>query len=175
MQIMDDRLDEVARNLRANPIFKSMGAVEAVSVLKAGTTMACGEGEVLFAEGDPCDGFYVVLTGRFGVMGVRDGEPLALAIIGPGECIGEMSLTRATPRSATVRALSNSTVWHLAGSVFETLIAQGDMRATHILQGLQVEICRRFRDELLVGAELAARASAVDEGRLLVESLGWEV
>ena len=140
MQIMDDRLDEVARNLRANPIFKSMGAVEAVSVLKAGTTMACGEGEVLL-EGDPCDGFYVVLTGRFGVMGVRDGEPLALAIIGPGECIGEMSLTR----------------------------------ATHILQGLQVEICRRFRDELLVGAELAARASAVDEGRLLVESLGWEV
>ncbi|MBK9367863.1 MAG: cyclic nucleotide-binding domain-containing protein [Deltaproteobacteria bacterium] len=103
MQIMDDRLDEVARNLRANPIFKSMGAVEAVSVLKAGTTMACGEGEVLFAEGDPCDGFYVVLSGRFGVMGVRDGEPLALAIIGPGECIGEMSLTRATPRSATVR------------------------------------------------------------------------
>jgi len=93
----------------------------------------------------------------------------------PGECIGEMSLTRATPRSATVRALSNSTVWHLAGSVFETLIAQGDTRATHILQGLQVEICRRFRDELLVGAELAARASAVDEGRLLVESLGWEV
>jgi hypothetical protein len=66
-------------------------------------------------------------------------------------------------------------VWHLAGSVFETLIAQGDTRATHILQGLQVEICRRFRDELLVGAELAARASAVDEGRLLVESLGWEV
>lgn len=168
-------LNQLAQDLRTNPLFAGLDAEQARSLLRMGETRAMGEGELLFAEAAPCDGLYIVMSGRFGVMSNQDGEPVPLAIIPAGGLVGELSLVSARPRSATVQALSNAQVWHLASSVFESLLAQGDPRATALLVGMQVSVCQRFRETLAVNAQLASRASRTEDGALLVESLGWEV
>lgn len=171
----EQKLNQLAQSLRTNPIFAGLDGAGAMAVLRMGGIRSHKEGALLFAEGDPCDGLYVVMEGRFGVMGSQDGEPVPLALIPAGGCIGEMSLVSARPRSATVQALSDATVWHLGGSVFEAMLTQGDPRAAALLTGMQVQVCQRFREALVVNAQLAARATQSEDGQLLVESLGWEV
>ena len=67
-------------------------------------------GERIFAEGDPSDCCYRVLSGRIeirlqlpGVM--RRDRSKTIAVCGPGELIGEMSVIDSAPRSATAVAL----------------------------------------------------------------------
>lgn len=68
-----------------------------------------GEGERIFAEGDPSDCCYRVVSGRVeislqmpGVM--KRGRTKTIAVCGPGELVGEMSVIDAAPRSATAVA-----------------------------------------------------------------------
>lgn len=62
-------------------------------------------GRVLFRQGEAGDCAYVLKTGRVAVLDDRTDPPTVLAVLGPGEVIGEMSLLDGRPRSATVRAL----------------------------------------------------------------------
>ena len=69
-----------------------------------------GEGETIFAEGDPSDQCYRILSGcvdiRLKMRGVmKRGQSRTIATCGPGELIGEMSVIDAAPRSATAVAV----------------------------------------------------------------------
>ena len=63
----------------------------------------------MIRQGDVGDRFYVVDAGSFEV--VRDGEVLATA--NEGDYFGEIALLQDVPRTATVRATSDSAVWAL--------------------------------------------------------------
>ena len=72
-----------------------------------------GEGERIFAEGDPSDCCYRIVSGRaeirLNVPGVmKRGRSKTIAVCGPGELIGEMSVIDAAPRSATAIAIEPS-------------------------------------------------------------------
>ena len=64
-------------------------------------------GEVLFHEGDPEDRLYVVVSGKIklGRSGSAGRENL-LAVLGPGEMFGELSLFDPGPRSSTATAVT---------------------------------------------------------------------
>ena len=77
---------------------------------------------MLFREGDPGEAMYVVRSGRLGVEIASAGdEPVRLA--GRGEIIGELALLGAAPRSATVRAVRDSTLVELTRDHFESLVS----------------------------------------------------
>lgn len=59
-----------------------------------------------FTEGEHCEHLYVVLRGRLKVL-VRSphGDALLLAVVRPGESVGELSILDGRPRSATAEAL----------------------------------------------------------------------
>lgn len=61
-------------------------------------------GETLFKEGDPGDSAFVIENGQLEVFRGADGEREVLALLGPGEMIGEMSLLDRLPRSASATA-----------------------------------------------------------------------
>ncbi|MGY1713968.1 MFS transporter [Geodermatophilus sp. SYSU D01106] len=65
--------------------------------------VAVPAGEVVVAEGDVGDRYYVIESGTAAVTG--DGRTLAM--LGPGQGFGEIALLRSTRRTATVRALSD--------------------------------------------------------------------
>src|SRR5690242_16928329 len=65
-------------------------------------------GEVLVREGDASDALFFVLSGRFTVHVGGADEPIAE--VGPGQSIGEIGFFAGMPRTATVKALRDSSV-----------------------------------------------------------------
>jgi CRP/FNR family transcriptional regulator, cyclic AMP receptor protein len=82
-------------------------------------------GDVLFREGDPGERMYVIGEGKIklGIVSA-DGRENLLAILGPGEMFGELSLFDPGPRTATATAIAET-----------QLIALGNTDLTSFLSG----------------------------------------
>lgn len=82
-------------------------------------------GEVLFLQGDPAGSLYLVRAGKVRVVVTSaHGEDLVLRVLGPGDCLGEVSVLSSEPRSATVDALEHTELLAVpADDVREVLLA----------------------------------------------------
>jgi CRP-like cAMP-binding protein len=157
--------------LKETRIFQGLTEADAITLFDAGRVSALMAGTQLVRAGEPPDGFYVVVSGRFHVLSPAHGA--AIGDIGVGETIGEMGLVTLAPRNADVVAVEPATVWHLSGRGFEALLAVGDPLASAILLGVSQDLCRRFREAILDGAAMVPKIARYAEGVELLESLGW--
>lgn len=82
---------------------------DAAAALRAGMVeVGLERGEVLFTEGQPGDRLYVIVEGKVKLGATSgDGRETLLAILGPGEMFGELSLFDPGPRTATATALTD--------------------------------------------------------------------
>jgi signal transduction histidine kinase len=97
-------------------------------------------GDVLIEEGSPPDAFYVVLAGEFEVVKRAGGSTVLLALNGPGEMLGEMSLIQNSARTATVRAVRTSRILKISRDLFETLLCGNPATAMAILRTVMVRL-----------------------------------
>ncbi|HEY0226366.1 MAG TPA: DHA2 family efflux MFS transporter permease subunit, partial [Mycobacterium sp.] len=74
-------------------------------------------GSYLFHQGDVADALYVVRNGR---LQVRQGE-VVLRELGRGEVIGELGLLTGAPRSASIKAVRDSTLVRLTKAQFDKI------------------------------------------------------
>jgi CRP-like cAMP-binding protein len=73
--------------------------------------MDLARGQVVFSEGDAGDRLYVIVDGKIKLgTSSTDGRESLLAILGPGEMFGELSLFDPGPRTATATALTETTL-----------------------------------------------------------------
>jgi CRP/FNR family cyclic AMP-dependent transcriptional regulator len=101
--------------LREAPLFSGLDddAAEALSASMVENRVM--RGDVLFREGDEGDRLYVVTEGKVKLGRTSaDGRENLLAILGPGQMFGELSLFDPGPRSATVTAITDCTMQSLA-------------------------------------------------------------
>ncbi len=68
------------------------------------------EGQVLIQEGQDLSVLFLVVKGLFGVRINRNDVDIEVALLGPGEIIGELSFVSMEPASATVVALEEGSV-----------------------------------------------------------------
>jgi NTE family protein len=78
-------------------------------------------GSYLFHEGDPADHLYFVRQGRLQVLR----EDNVIAEVGRGEVIGELGLLIDAPRSASIRAVRDSTLTGLTKAQFDQIADSG--------------------------------------------------
>ncbi len=104
----------------------------------------------LLSAGEPGREAYVVAEGRLRVsMRIPGVGEEALAFLGPGEVVGEMSLVDDSPRSADVVAQDGPvTVFALSREVFRTLVADGAPGGAPLLGGVVVALVRRFEESV---------------------------
>jgi CRP-like cAMP-binding protein len=97
--------------VRQAPLFAALDD-EAAAALKATMSrVEVGRSEVLFHEGDPGDRLYVIVDGKVKLgRASGDGRENLLAILGPGEMFGELSLFDPGPRNATATAVADTTL-----------------------------------------------------------------
>ena len=97
--------------VRRAPLFKALDD-EASSALQAQMSRSRMErGDVLFREGDRGDTLYVIAEGKIKIGRTSpDGRENLVAILGPGEMFGELSLFDPGPRTATATAVTDATV-----------------------------------------------------------------
>ena len=108
-------------------------------------------GDTVFHEGDPGDSLYVVTSGKLKITtGTADGRENLLAVLGPGELLGELSLFDARPRTATATALTGSTLACLGAGAFHEYLEQRPNVASILLTVL----AGRLRDTNAAMADL---------------------
>ena len=80
--------------------------------------LALDPGGVVFRENDRGREMFVLLSGEMEVVKQsRRDVPSRVAVLGPGDWFGEMSILDVMPRSATVRAIAYSRVLRIGAAV----------------------------------------------------------
>jgi CRP/FNR family cyclic AMP-dependent transcriptional regulator len=109
-------------------------------------TSELAAGTVVFKEGDSGRELFVILDGEIEVLRrSKRGHETRVAILGPGDWFGEMSILDVLPRSATARALAPTHLLRLTAHELDTLYRK-DMRSYSLLVlNVAREISRRLR------------------------------
>lgn len=103
-------------------------------------------GDTVFREGDPAREMYVVLDGEMEVLKKsRRGRETRVAILGPNDSFGEMSIIDMQARSATVRALSPSRILRITTEEMDALYRHDLKSYTLIVLNLARDLSRRLR------------------------------
>lgn len=103
-------------------------------------------GDVIFREGEQARELFVLLTGEMEVQKrSRRGLDVRLALLGPGDWFGEMSILDVQPRSATVRALAPSRLLVLRAQDLDGLYRRDLKAYTLLVLNIAREISRRLR------------------------------
>jgi CRP/FNR family cyclic AMP-dependent transcriptional regulator len=119
------------------PFFASLGEAELQALAAACRTRTFKRGEVLFHEGDPGSALYIVRSGQVKIVVMADtGDETILIVLGPGECLGELSLVDGAPRSATAVALDRVEALVLYREGFLAVLKQSPSAALAVMSGL---------------------------------------
>ncbi len=78
--------------------------------------------QLVFAEGDQVDSFYLIETGRCSIYFNKQGSPEQISVLGPGDYFGEMAIFNHTRRLASVVALDDTELLAVDKDVFLELI-----------------------------------------------------
>lgn len=123
--------------LQRVPLFSVLEAVQLDVVGRVVVRDKISKSRVVFAAGDASDSLYVILQGRVKVqMSDAEGKEVILAVLGPGEFFGEMSLIDDQPRSATVVALDSCEFLMVRKDDFRRCLVENTEMASLIMRGL---------------------------------------
>jgi CRP-like cAMP-binding protein len=81
-------------------------------------------GEVLFREGEPGDTMFVIQSGAARITKSVAGEEKLLAVLGPGEFLGELAILNSKPRTATATALEPLRCLQIEAKTLEAMVAK---------------------------------------------------
>ncbi|MUH46309.1 MAG: cyclic nucleotide-binding domain-containing protein [Actinobacteria bacterium] len=124
------------------PLFVALDPEGAAALRASLTERAVSKGDVVFHEGEPGDRMYVILEGKVKLgQSSNDGRESLLAILGPGEMFGELSLFDPGQRTSTATALTDAVVLALSNEQLKPWLAGRPEVATALLQAL----ARRLR------------------------------
>jgi CRP/FNR family transcriptional regulator, cyclic AMP receptor protein len=105
-----------------------------------------GAGETIFREGDPAHDMFVVLDGEVEVLKhSRQQHDHRVAILGPKDSCGEMSLIDVQPRSATVRTLAPTRLLRVTSEDFDKLYRHDLKSYALVTLNIARDLSRRLR------------------------------
>jgi CRP-like cAMP-binding protein len=151
-----------AENLREIGLFGALSEEVLDHLAKALPIVVAQAGEVVFQEGAEGRDMFVVLAGEAEVLkrGKRGGET-RVAVLGPGDWFGEMSILDVQPRSATVVTLAPTRLLRISNEALDALyrrdvkayalivlnIARGLSRRLRVADGILADIVANVLDE----------------------------
>jgi NTE family protein len=117
----DGELDPLA----ALPLFSGLGSAALADLREHTEQVDLEAGSYLFHAGEPSDCLYVVRNGRLQVLQ----DDVVVTELGRGEVVGELGLLIDAPRSASIRAVRDSTLVRLSKSQFGKIADSGVLAA----------------------------------------------
>ena len=151
---MDDALMQA-------PLFSALDAEAAAALRASMTEKRVPRGGVIFSEGEPGDRMYVILDGKVKLGQTSpDGRESLLAVLGPGEVFGELSLFDPGPRTATATAVTDTVVVGLGHADLRPWLTGRPEVAEALLQALAQRL-RRTNEALadLVFSDVPGRVA----------------
>jgi CRP-like cAMP-binding protein len=137
-----------AQALRASDMFGGLSESELLALASLLTLRRVTRRSTVFHQGDEGISLFVVERGTiYCHMITDDGRELTVAVLGPGEILGELAFLDGHPRSATATALADSELWVLSREDFYNFVRRFPEAAPPVLAALS-ERFRRTYDEL---------------------------
>jgi hypothetical protein len=93
-------------------------------------------GQIVVRQGELAQAAYIIVEGRCEVTREEQGEQRVLRVMEAGEVFGETAILAGSPRTATVRALTNVTLYSITGEVFEREIGRWNPWVAQFVQTL---------------------------------------
>jgi CRP/FNR family transcriptional regulator, cyclic AMP receptor protein len=171
-------VDEV---LRRAGLFQGVDPEDAEALSDQFETVEVPRGGTLFREGEPGDSLYIVLTGKVKLgKHSSDGRENLVAVMGPADQFGELSLFDPGPRTTTATAVTDARLARLPKAALQQWVQERPMIGVQLLRVLArrlrrtntmladlifVDVPGRVAKQLL---QLAQRFGSVDGGQLRV-------
>lgn len=139
-------LETIITFLLETPMFGDLDPMELAEIVRVMQVQRIREDQCIFREGEAGDAWYVVFQGQVVVTKARLlGPSEELARLGERSCFGEMALIDGSPRSATIRALGEGTLFRFPKVAFDTLLAEGNLAAYKLVTEMAKVLCSRQR------------------------------
>lgn len=121
--------------LRSTDLFRSVDPDSATALAAEFETVHADRGTVLFAEGDPGDRLFIVLTGKVKLSRrSRDGREGLMALLGPTDHFGEFELLDGGPRVAGATVVSDARLAVLPKPVLDRWVTHHPHVAEQLLR-----------------------------------------
>ena len=147
--------------LSSAPLFAALDAEASAALRASMETISIAKGDVLFNEGQLGDQMYIITEGKVKLGHTSpDGRESILAILGPGELLGELSLFDPGPRTATAVALTDVSALGLGHQALRPWLTGRPEVAESLLQALAQRL-RRTNETLadLVFSDVPGRVA----------------
>jgi CRP/FNR family transcriptional regulator, cyclic AMP receptor protein len=125
----------IAEVLKSTALFSALSDAEVESLATRTLIRSYASGELLFSEGAPCVGFYIVFKGRVRIFKVSpSGREQVLALEGPGSSIAELPVFDGGPYPASGVAVEPSELLFIARKDFRALCMEFPEIALKVLE-----------------------------------------
>lgn len=105
-------------------------------------------GSTIFREGERGDSLHVVVEGHVRiVVGSPGGDEATVAVVGPGDCVGELALLDGRPRSASAITAEPTRTFTVTRESFVTWLSERPAAALALLETISLRL--RRADEAL--------------------------
>ncbi len=132
--------------LRAQPLFAELSTAQLRKVARLLHQRTYQPGEVVFREGDPGAGMYLITRGAVRIaMRLPDGVEQELALLQGGQFFGEMALLESAPRSASAVAVQRTELLGFFQPDLESLVDRDSRLGSLILWNLARLMGSRLR------------------------------
>jgi CRP/FNR family transcriptional regulator, cyclic AMP receptor protein len=123
--------------IRRVPLFSMLTTEQAQVIADGVVKRRYRRGEIIVEQGRKSDALFILLSGRARVITSDSrGREVILAVLEPGDYLGEMSLIDNDPHSATVRAEVQTDVLVLGRGEFAACLPENSSLSYAILRGL---------------------------------------
>lgn len=126
---------EVAKVLARVPMFSGLEEKEMAFLLRRAVPREYAAGETIFTEGEPCQGLYVVESGRVKIFKMSaGGREQVLAVDGPGASIAELPVFDDGAYPASAAAVTEARLIFVSKQDFRTLCLEHPQVALKVLK-----------------------------------------
>jgi len=123
------------------PLLARLSTEDIRALAARGRTRRHEAGAVIFREGDPGDSLHTVIEGSVRIaVASAAGDEATLAMLGPGDCFGELALLDGRPRSAGAVAASPARTLVVSRDAFVEWLRERPAAALALLETLSLRL-----------------------------------
>ena len=154
------------RALKAQPYFRMLGVDELARLALTVVERQFEKDEVIFLEGEPCQGLYIVRDGSVKIYKLSpEGREQILSYIKPGDSFNEVAVFDGGPNPANVVAAETSSLWIVPRLAIVQVIQANPEVALAVIQNLGA----RLRHLVGLVEDLSLRQVSGRLAKLLLE------
>ena len=163
------------QGLRACALFDGLSDSQFAELAPFLEPRSLGAGELLVREGEPAEKLFILTRGTLEVLKTnpRSGREHSLALLEPGDLVGDVALFDRLPRSASVRAPAVAEVQALPFAALRPGSSGSGKLSVNLyqrlLENLAATLALRFRDQSVRAVESAERRALM--GNFIVRLL----